>query len=163
MIPTGTFDDRLLIHALELVANGVVVTDPGGTVLWVNQAFTTLTGYEAEEVLGHNPRILRSQQNEIELYEELWETISAGRTWAGQLFNRRKDGSEYVEEMTITPVRGADGEIAQYIAIKQDVTERVELAIEAYRSAQRYSGLFADAEVAMLLADPGTGRFVDVN
>lgn len=115
---------RLQSAALEAAANGIVITGREGTIRWVNPAFTRLTGYTAEEAIGQNPRFLKSGQQEVALYQKLWETILSGQVWQGELVNRRKDGSLYTEEQTITPVRDARGEISHFVAIKQDVTER---------------------------------------
>jgi PAS domain S-box-containing protein len=109
--------------ALNAAANAIAITDPQGTILWINPAFTTLTGYTREEIIGTNPRVLKSGEHDAAFYAELWRTIKAGNIWHGELVNRRKDGSLYTEEMTITPVRNAAGEISHFIAIMQDVTE----------------------------------------
>ncbi len=110
--------------ALEAAANAVLITDREGVIEWVNPAFTDLTGWQREEVVGQTPRILKSDIQPSYYYETLWETITAGNVWRGELHNRRKDGVVYVEEQTITPVRSAEGEIRHFISIKQDVTAR---------------------------------------
>ncbi|MBI4523134.1 MAG: PAS domain S-box protein [Deltaproteobacteria bacterium] len=115
---------RLLTTAVESIANAIVITDRNGSITWINPAFTVLTGYTPAEVLGQNPRILKSGAQDRSFYEELWRTIVAGKVWQGEMLNRRKDGSLYVEEQTITPVRDADGNINSFIAVKQDITER---------------------------------------
>ncbi len=115
---------RVQAAALNAAANAIVITDHNGTIQSVNPAFTTLTGYTAQEVVGQSTRILKSGKQDGAVYRNLWQTISSGQVWSGELINRRKDGSLYTEEMTITPVRSADGAIARYIAIKQDVSER---------------------------------------
>ncbi len=122
--------------ALEAAANAIVITDQSGNILRVNAAFTVLTGYTAQEVLGKNPRLLKSGKQDDATYQNLWRTISSGHVWGGQLINRRKDGSLYPEEMTITPLHDASGAIARYIAIKQDITER-KRAEEALRASQQ--------------------------
>jgi two-component system sensor histidine kinase/response regulator len=123
--------------ALESAANGIVITDRSGAIRWVNPAFTLLTGYTLEEVLGRNPRILNSGQQDRAFYRDLWETILSGRAWHGELVNCRKDRSLYTEEMTITPVHDSGGGIACFIGIKQDVTER-RRAEEAVRRSEQY-------------------------
>ena len=115
---------ELQTAALEAAANAVLITDREGRIEWVNPAFTELTGWQREEVIGKTPRILKSDIQAPYYYEKLWETIVAGNVWRGELHNRRKDGTVYVEEQTITPVRSADGEIRHFISIKQDVTAR---------------------------------------
>ena len=124
---------RLQNAALEATANAIVFTDPSGNVLWINAAFTALTGYTAQETLGKNPRLLKSGQQDEAFYRNLWLTISSGQVWRGELTNRRKDGSLYEEEMTITPLRNAEGAITRYIAIKQDISgrKRAEEALQA--------------------------------
>ena len=118
--------------ALNAAANAIVITDPKGDVVWANPAFTKLTGYEVSEVLGKNPRVLKSGQHDTAFYRQMWETICAGLVWSGEIVNKRKDGSLYTEEMTITPVSTDAGVITHYIAIKQDITarKRVEHALE---------------------------------
>jgi PAS domain S-box-containing protein len=121
--------------ALQSAANAIVITDRRGVIQWVNRAFERLTGYSVAEAAGQTPRLLKSGRQELGFYKELWETISAGRVWQGELVNRRKDGSSYHEEMTVTPVRDGRGEITHFIAIKQDVSER-KRAEEALRQAR---------------------------
>jgi PAS domain S-box-containing protein len=127
---------RLQNAALEAAANAIVITDQSGNILRVNPAFTALTGYTAQEVVGHNPRLLKSGRHAEAFYRNLWQTISSGQVWSGELINRRKDGSLYDEEMTITPLRNADGAIARFIAIKQDITKRKRVE-EALRASQQ--------------------------
>ena len=115
---------QLLNTAVESVANAILITDRDGSITWINPAFTLLTGYTSAEVLGQNPRILKSGVQDQSLYQLLWETILAGQVWKGEIVNRRKDGSLYVEEQTITPVRAVNGEISSFIAVKQDITKR---------------------------------------
>jgi PAS domain S-box-containing protein len=113
-----------LLAAIEQAAEAIVITDTEASIRYVNPAFTKITGYSPGEVMGKNPRILKSGRQEPAYYKDLWDTIHAGKVWHGELINRRKDGTLYTEEMSITPVRDADGAIVQYIAIKQDVTDR---------------------------------------
>ncbi len=115
---------RLLVAALEATQNAVVITDSSGMVQWVNPAFTLLTGYERSEIIGRTPRLLKSGHQSAGFYKKLWDTILKGEVWRGELINRRKDGSEYSEEMTITPLVQPDGTITNFIALKQDITER---------------------------------------
>jgi PAS domain S-box-containing protein len=125
----------LLATAIEQAAETVVITDRDATIQYINPAFTRTTGYTRGEALGQNPRILKSGQHDAKFYEELWATLNAGKLWAGEFTNRRKDGSLYVEEATIAPVRNASGEITNYIAIKFEITER-KRAEEALRASE---------------------------
>lgn len=125
---------HLQSNALQAAANGVVITDQNASILWVNDAFTALTGYRAAEVIGQNPRLLKSGQQDDEFYRQMWVTICAGRVWRGEVVNRRKDGSLYSEEMNITPVLGSGGDITHYIAIKQDVTARKQAEMALVRA-----------------------------
>ena len=115
---------ELQAAALAATANAVVITDRESNIVWVNAAFEQLTGYSRGDAVGQTPRLLKSGANPVSLYQELWGTITSGKRWRGELVNRRKDGSLYTEEMTVTPLRDQAGEIAHFVAIKQDITER---------------------------------------
>ena len=122
---------RLQGAALDAAANGIVVTDAEGVILWVNPAFSDITGYLPPEVLGKTPRILASGIHEPEFYRDLWDTVKSGNIWRGEITNRRKGGDLYIEYQTISPVFDEHGKIGKYIAIQQDVTaqKRAELDI----------------------------------
>jgi PAS domain S-box-containing protein len=115
-----------LVAAVEQAADGVVITDADGKIRYVNPAFTRMTGYTTEEAMGQRSSILKSGRHSPGFYEELWKTIRSGQVWFGEVVNRRKDGTLYGEEMRITPVKAANGEVVSYIAIKHDVTGRRE-------------------------------------
>ncbi|MCD6051026.1 MAG: hypothetical protein K0Q55_2429 [Verrucomicrobia bacterium] len=134
--------EHLLLQksALNAAANGIVITDATGKILWANPAFTTLTGYAVAEVTGLTPHVLKSGRQGAEFYQQLWQTISSGQVWRGELVNRRKDGTLYDEEMTITPLHDATGKITHFIAIKQDVSQR-KLMEAQYLRAQRMEGI----------------------
>ena len=110
--------------ALETAANAIMITDRAGAICWINPSFSALTGYTSGEVIGKNPRFLKSGAHDHEFYKQLWATILRGETWTGGFVNRRKDGTIYHDEHTITPVRVGNGEITHFIAIMQDATER---------------------------------------
>jgi two-component system cell cycle sensor histidine kinase/response regulator CckA len=141
--------------ALEAVANGVVITDAQGTILWVNAAFTRMTGYSSAEAIGQNPRLLKSGEHPPAFYQELWSTIALGQSWSGEMTNRRKDGSVYVEEQTITPVRDAGGNVSHFIAVKQDRTLRRRADDALRRSEQRYRLLAENISDVIGLYDLG--------
>ena len=127
---------RLQGAALESAANAIVITDAQGDISWVNPAFTQLTGYSREEAIGANPRVLKSGKHPQAFYRDMWETIQAGRIWHDELINRRKDGTLYDEEMTITPVVEGKSEITHYVAIKQDITLRRQAEEELRRARE---------------------------
>jgi two-component system, cell cycle sensor histidine kinase and response regulator CckA len=131
---------QLLYTAVQAAPVGWVVTDAEGRIQSVNPAFTMLTGYEAAEVVGQSPRLLKSGRHTPEFYADMWRTIKAGAVWTGEMINRRKDGTEYREHMTIAPVRNPEGSIEHYVAVKQDITERRSLEQQLARS-QRLEGI----------------------
>ncbi len=121
--------------ALAAAANAIVITDAQGTIEWSNPAFSVLSGYTGEETIGKNPRdLVKSGQQTAAFYQELWDTIRAGQVWHGELVNRRKDGTLYSEDMTITPLRAVGHAITHFIGIKQNVTERKEMEKQLLRS-----------------------------
>jgi len=116
---------RLLEVALNSAANAIVITDKDNYIEWANPAFTRLTGYSLEEATGHKPNeLVKSGKQDSAFYQDLWSTILAGNEWQGELINKRKDGTLYHEELSIAPVLNQRGEIINYVAIKQDVSER---------------------------------------
>lgn len=131
---------RQMETAVQAAPVGWVVTDPEGVIQWVNPGFTTLTGYPAEEVIGKTPRILKSGRHQPGFYAAMWATIKRGEVWTGEMFNQRKDGVQYHERMTIAPVRGEKGVVAQYVAIKQNITEQKQLEQQLAR-AQRLESI----------------------
>lgn len=113
---------RLQSAALEAADSSVVITSAQGKIEWVNPAFCQVTGYTREEVIGQNPRVLKSGRQKPEYYAAMWNTIMAGDSWHGEFVNCRKDGTLYTESVGITPVRDGQGEIAHFIAIKHDIS-----------------------------------------
>jgi diguanylate cyclase (GGDEF)-like protein/PAS domain S-box-containing protein len=120
------FELRKLTTAVEQSPVTVVITDRNGTMEYVNPSFTTASGYSAEEAIGRNSKLLQGGETTLEEYQAMWACISGGHPWSGRFHNRRKDGSLFWEEAVIAPVRDAAGTITQYIAIKQDITARLE-------------------------------------
>ena len=130
---------RLLDTALNAAANGIVITDPEAHIEWANPAFARMTGYSFAEALGHRPQeLIKSGLTPAALYQALWQTIGAGQVWHGELINRRKDGSFYDAELTITPVMDSRGTIDHFIAIKQDITRRKLAELALRENEQRW-------------------------
>lgn len=117
-------NDKLLKYfmAIEQSGNTIIITDTNGTIEYANPRFTALTGYALEEVIGQNPRILKSGEHSQEFYKEMWDAIKAGKIWRGEIHNQKKDGSLFWESATIAPVFNYRGEIANFVAVKEDVT-----------------------------------------
>ena len=120
-----------------------MVTDLAGRIEYVNEAFLKVTGYSRDEVLGGNPRILKSGLTPQDTYEAMWKALAAGTAWSGEFVNRRKNGDHYVELATVSPVRQADGRVTHYVAIKQDVTEHKRLEGELDRHRNHLEALVA--------------------
>jgi two-component system, cell cycle sensor histidine kinase and response regulator CckA len=129
-----------LIAAIEQAVEIIVITDLDGTIEYVNPAFETTTGYSREEAIGQNPRILKSGQQDQVYYQDLWQTITRGETWEGRMVNRRKDGSLYTEDATISAVRNSEGEIIHFVAVKRDITQFLELE-KQYQQSQKMESI----------------------
>ena len=138
---------RLQIAALNAAANAIVITDRTGTCIWVNPAFTLITGYGPEEIIGQKLSKLKSGVQKEAFYGDLWQTILGGKNWQGEIINKNKQGTLYVEEMTISPVRNDKGEITHFIAIKQDVTERNRINTDLQDANRRLTFQMAENEV----------------
>lgn len=108
--------------ALNVSQNSTVITDNRGSIIWVNKAFTDLTGYTFEEAINKNPRILKSGIHSTEFYKNLWDTINSGNAWSGEITNKKKNGSIYHEKLLISPVQDSNNNITNFIATKQDIT-----------------------------------------
>jgi PAS domain S-box-containing protein len=151
-----------LLAAIEQASEGVVITDTAGKIEYVNDAFTRITGYSRETVLGGNPRILKSREHNTEFYENLWATISAGHVWRGELVNRRADGTFYMEEMSITPARDSSGSITSFIAIKKDISARNSVEAELARE-RHFMKTLMDSVPDMIYFKDESSRFIRVN
>ena len=115
---------RKLSQAVEQSPNSIVITDLDANIEYANANFVKATGYSLAEVIGKNPRILHSRKTPKAVYQDMWAHLTTGKTWQGEFTNRRKDGTEYIESVLISPVRMADGEVTNYLAIKEDITEK---------------------------------------
>jgi PAS domain S-box-containing protein len=153
---------RLQTTTMEAAGNGIVITDDRGNIQWANPAMRQISGYTAQELIGKSTRIFGSGQHNEAYYHQMWDTVLSGQVWRGETINRRKDGSLYMEEQTITPVRSDHGEVTHFIAIKQDITERKQaeenlaqrnVELQIISSAERNQRQFSEAliEAAILL------------
>ena len=116
---------RTMNLAVDSVAASVIITDRDGLIEYVNPKFSEITGYSLEEAVGRNPRFLKDPEKPSEAFRELWETITAGKSWRGTVRNVKKDGSYYWESATISPVHDEVGEIIRFVAVKEDITDRL--------------------------------------
>jgi len=110
--------------AVEQSPITVVITDIKGNIEYVNPMFTRMTGYTNEEAAGQNPKILKSGKHKPEFYKQLWDTISSGKKWRGEFYNKKKNGEFYWENASISPLTNKEGDITHFIALKEDITER---------------------------------------
>ena len=149
--------------ALECAANAIVITDVDGKIVWVNSAFSESTGYTSAEVVGRNPRFLKSGKQNREFYQGMWGTILAGNVWHNTIINRRRDGALNHEDLTITPIRDDRGAITHFIGIKQDISEKTRAQEALQASELRYRRLFESAKDGILILDAESGQIVDVN
>ena len=121
---------RELSIAVEQSPASIVITDPAGNMEYVNPKFLAVTGYTLEEVLGKNPRVLKSGETSPEAYRELWQTITAGQEWRGEFHNQKKTGELFWESVTISPIRDSAGRITHYVAVKEDISARKQAEAE---------------------------------
>lgn len=134
-----TAEDRLRLYAkvFEQSCEGIIITDTNATILSVNKAFTELTGYREEEVIGKNPNLLSSGRQDKKFYENMWKEILTTGYWQGEIWNLRKDGSEYAEGLSISQIVDAQGEITNYIGILSDITQRLQAEKDLLEAQQR--------------------------
>ena len=126
----------LLSTAMEQSPESIVITDTNGCIEYINPAFEKTTGYEAAETIGQNPRMLQSGEHSGSFYEEMWKTLASGNIWEGRITNKRKDGTFFTEESSISPVTDADGQTVNYVAVKRDITAEL-IKEEELRQAQK--------------------------
>jgi len=131
---------RRLATAVEQAAENIVITDADGKIQYVNPAFETHTGYQRHEVIGRNPRFLKSGEHDTAFYQRLWGTLTRGEVWSGHLVNKKKDGTRLEEEATISPIRDATGKVVNYVAVKRDVTHEIVLESQL-RQAQKMEAI----------------------
>jgi len=123
-----------LATAVEQAAEGIMITDATGKILYVNPAFEKNSGYTRAELTGQNPRLLKSGKQDAAFYQHMWEVLALGRVWSGRLINKKKDGTLFEEEATISPIRNSAGVITNHVAVKRDVTREVALEAQLRQS-----------------------------
>jgi diguanylate cyclase (GGDEF)-like protein/PAS domain S-box-containing protein len=154
-------ESQNLLQAVEQSPVAIVITNRNAEIEYVNPSFTRVTGYTRLEAIGQNPRILKSGLVPLETYKTLWQTLLAGKVWNGLLHNRRKNGELFWERASIAPVFGDHGEVTHYLAVKEDVTERLQAEKLLRESEEAFRHLFEDAKDPLLLLQDG--HFIDCN
>jgi PAS domain S-box-containing protein len=158
---------RLLNSAVVQTKESILVTDaqlelPGPKIIFVNPAFTQMTGYTAEEVIGKTPRILQGPRTDKAVLHRLRQNLKNGEVFKGEAINYRKDGTEYIQEWQITPLHDAGGNITHYVAIQRDITERKQAEALLFASQQRLNAFFTNAPAGLVLLDKEL-RYVQIN
>ncbi|MBP6672265.1 MAG: PAS domain S-box protein, partial [Bacteroidetes bacterium] len=158
-------EEQIIIQssALNAAANGIVITDVEGIIEWANPAFEAMTGYSLADAKGKNPsELVKSGSHPDEYYESMWSTIKSGEPWNGELINRRKNGTTYIEEQTITPVFDTSGTIVRFIGIKQDITERKRSEKKILQNEQNFRSYLTASPYGIFIADT-SGRYQEIN
>jgi PAS domain S-box-containing protein len=131
---------KRLMAAIEQAGDSIVMTDAQGIIQFVNPAFEKITGYSVQEAIGQKPSILKSGRQDDLFYQNMWQTISGGKTWSGRLVNKRKAGTFFTEECTISPVRDSSDQIVNYVAVKRDITDHLRLT-EQFHQTQKMEAI----------------------
>ncbi len=133
-------DRERQMSAIEQAAEAIMITDVEANIQYVNPAFERITGYTCEEVIGQNPRFLQSGEHDQTFYRGMWDMLLRGETWSGRMVNKRKDGALFTEDATISPVQDTQGRTINYVGVKHDITEQLELE-QQYRQAQKMESI----------------------
>lgn len=137
--------NKLLVAALEASANGIVITDKEANIKWANPAFSHLTGYSVDESIGKKPgELVKSGRQNEPFYQSMWKNLNEGKHWRGEVINKHKNGTMYHEDLSISPVKNRQGEIVNFIGIKQDISERkaLEEMLKKLANTDPLTGLF---------------------
>ncbi|GAA5213416.1 response regulator [Corallincola platygyrae] len=161
-IESRTHELRKLEQSIRYSPMTVVITDPDGIIEHVNPTFTKVTGYQPKEAIGKTPAILKSEHTDDATYAELWNTINQGQVWHGEVINRRKDGSEYWASLAIAPIANDRGEITNFIATADDVTEQKQVAIKLAENQQFIKSIL-DYSPAVVNIKDMQGKYLLVN
>jgi len=130
----SSLNERKMLKAIEQSGESMMITDIHGVIEYVNPSFEKITGYTSQEVIGKTPAILSNGQQDAQWYKSLWSNIKNGESWSGQHINRRKDGSEYEEFMSISPIRDDEGHITHFVSVQRDMSEEKELEKQLYQA-----------------------------
>ncbi len=125
---------KLLFEAMEHAAEAIIITDSSGVIQYINPAQEITSGYSRNELLGQTPNIFRSDFQDNNFYDRLWKTINSGNVWSGRFVNRKKDGTVYHEDATISPVYTKTGKLTNFVALKHDITERLKLSEQLFQA-----------------------------
>lgn len=126
----------LLSKAVEAAQNGIVITDKDGIVVYANPFSSEISGYSNDEIIGNNPRLFKSGKHPPEFYEKMWQQISSGKKWAGEITNKKKNGELWTELLIITPVTDESGAVEFFIAIQQDITYKKHMQKNLKKTAE---------------------------
>jgi nitrogen fixation negative regulator NifL len=153
---------RKVSTAVEQSPVSIVITDTQGAIEYVNPMFTTVTGYSSAEAIGQNPRILKAGFTPPEVYKTLWDTLLSGKTWRGELQNKKKNGDHFWEQASISPVKNDQGVITSFVAVKEDISERKHAEHLLQESEQRFRTIFEKAMDGIVIISTD-GQILDMN
>ncbi len=142
-----------LSRAVEQSANTIMITDAKGIIEYVNPAFTRITGYTSEEIIGQHTRILRSGEMPPEEYKQMWETINSGHEWRGEFHNKQKNGELYWASSLISPIKNSEGVTTRFLAIQEDVTARKQAEDNLYESREQWRSLTTSSPDFIIVLD----------
>jgi PAS domain S-box-containing protein len=148
-----TAELRKLSETVEQSPVTVIITDKNGTIEYVNPSFSEVTGYSAKEAIGQNPRIVKSGNHPSSFYKSLWDTILSGKTWRGEILNRKKNDEEFWESTSISAIKNDEGEITHFVAVKQDITEQKRAEQAILESRAKYRDLVENANCIIFQMD----------
>ncbi|MDX9845654.1 MAG: PAS domain S-box protein [Tenuifilaceae bacterium] len=152
-----------LTKGIEQSPATVVITDIDGNIEFVNPMFTEVTGYTAQEAMGQNPRVLKSDYHNQEFYKELWDTIKGGNDWRGELCNKKKNGELYWESASISPIKNEMGEIVNFIAVKEDITDRKNAILALEQNNRLINTMLDNLPVGIFMVDALNGKPIIAN
>lgn len=144
---------HLQTAALETTVAGVLIANFQGTILWCNPALAQMTGYDRDEIIGQYIGLFKSDAHDAAYHKNLWNTIRSGNVWYGEIVSRRKNGTTYFEEQTITPIKNSRGEITHFVSVRQDISQRKQTELDLSESEERYRMVVSSTNEAIILQD----------